>query len=108
MDAAYDVKEIKEHSRALGHVPIIDVNPRRNQSIKEELQAEKKRQEKLNFTDPTQQRYNERTSVERINARLKDEFGGRCVRVRGHAKVSCHIMFGILALTVDQLLRFVI
>jgi len=29
------------------------------------------------------------------------------VRVRGHAKVMCHLMFGIVALTVDQLLRFV-
>ena len=25
--------------------------------------------------------------------------------VRGHGKVLCHLMFGILALTVDQLLR---
>jgi len=38
---------------------------------------------------------------------LKDEFGGRNVRVRGHAKVMCHLMFGILALTADQFLRFV-
>ena len=43
-------------------------------------------------------RYNERSTVERVNARLKDEFGGRVVRVRGHAKVMCHLMFGILAL----------
>ena len=25
--------------------------------------------------------------------------------VRGHAKVHCHLMFGILVLTVDQLMR---
>jgi hypothetical protein len=41
---------------------------------------------------------------ERVNARLKDEFGGRTLRVRG-AKIMAHLMFGILALTVDQLLR---
>ena len=35
----------------------------------------------------------------------KDEFGGRFVRVRGHAKVMCHLMFGILALTADQFIR---
>ena len=29
----------------------------------------------------------------------------RSVRVRGHAKVLCHLMFGIVALTVDQLMR---
>jgi hypothetical protein len=32
---------------------------------------------------------------------------GRNVRVRGHAKVACHLMFGILALTCDQLLRLI-
>ena len=44
-----------------------------------------------------------RSTVERVNGRLKDEFGGRSVRVRGHAKVLCHLMFGIVALTVDQI-----
>ena len=41
----------------------------------------------------------------RVNGRLKDEFGGRQVRVRGPSKVYCHLLFGILALTVDQLMR---
>ena len=45
--------------------------------------------------------------VERVNARVKDDFGGRTIRVRGHAKVMTHLMFGILALTVEQLLRLV-
>lgn len=49
--------------------------------------------------------YDFRTMAERINARLKDEFGGRFVRVRGAVKVKCHLMFGILALTADQLIR---
>ena len=40
-----------------------------------------------------------------MNARLKDEFGGRHLRVRGHGKAYCHLMFGILALSVSQLLR---
>jgi hypothetical protein len=35
-------------------------------------------------------------------------FGGRYVRVRGHAKVLCHLMFSILALTCDQLLRLIV
>ncbi len=52
-------------------------------------------------------RYRERTTVERVNARLKDEFGGRSVRVRGNAKVMCHLMFGILALAADQILRLI-
>ena len=52
-------------------------------------------------------RYNERSTVERVNGRLKDEFGGRVVRVKGHAKVMCHLMFGIIALTVNQLMKLV-
>ena len=45
--------------------------------------------------------------VERANARLKDEFGGRSVRVRGAVKVMAHLMFGVLALTADQLMKLV-
>jgi len=45
--------------------------------------------------------------VERVNARLKDEFGARFLRVRGALKVKCHLMFGILALAVDQIIRVV-
>ena len=106
MDSAYDASEIKKHSEKLGHVPIIDVNPRRNKALKEELAAEKKRMALINIPEATKARYNERTTAERVNARLKDEFGGRTLRVRGHIKVACHLGFGILALTVDQLLRF--
>jgi hypothetical protein len=43
--------------------------------------------------------------VERVNARLKDEFGASFVRVRGPQKVMAHLMFGVLALTADQILR---
>jgi hypothetical protein len=42
---------------------------------------------------------------ERANARLKDDFGGRFVRVRGHSKVMSHLMFGLLALMAEQLMR---
>ncbi|MCP4602098.1 MAG: transposase [Proteobacteria bacterium] len=108
MDAAYDCKEIREHSMSLGHVPLIDVNPRRDKELKSELKNEAKRQKLLNFEYPEGIRYRERNSAERVNGRLKDEFGGRHVRVRGAAKVMAHLMFGILALTADQLLRLVV
>ena len=32
-------------------------------------------------------RFQERTTVERVNGRLKDEFGASMARVRGNAKV---------------------
>ena len=108
MDSAYDAPIIRERSRSLGHVPIIDINPRRNTKLKEELRAEARRLELLHFERPEDRRYKERTNVERVYARLKDEFGGRMIRVRGWAKVMAHLMFGILALTADQLMRLVI
>lgn len=106
MDSAYDASEIYTHSASLGHIPLIDKNTRRNNSLKEEINAEKARFKLINFITPENQRYKERSNAERVNSRLKDEFGGRFVRVRGHAKVLCHLMFGILALTADQLLKF--
>ncbi len=107
MDSAYDAPQIREQSCALGHVPIIDINTRRNTTLKEELKAESQRRQQIHFESPEDARYHERGTVERVNGRLKDEFGGRMVRVRGHAKVMCHLMFGILALTVDQLMRLI-
>ena len=107
MDSAYDAPEIKQKSRALGHVPIIDKNPRSLPGGKAEMEAEARGQRHAGYKLAEDVRYNERSAAERVNARLKDEFGGRSVRVRGHAKVMCHLMFGIVALTVDQIMRLI-
>jgi hypothetical protein len=53
-------------------------------------------------------RLRERSMSERVNGRLKDEFGARHIRVRGAKKVMAHLMFGVLALTVDQLLKLAV
>jgi len=47
-------------------------------------------------------RLRERTAVERVFSRLKDEYGAASVRVSRMAKVMTHLMFGILALTADR------
>ncbi len=107
MDAAYDAEEIRQHSRSLGHLPLIDINPRGNKALEEEREAEARRLKRLGFQRSEDVRYHERTASERVNGRLKDEFGGRHVRVRGAAKVMCHGMFGVLVLTADQLMRLV-
>ena len=107
MDSAYDAAAILAHSRNLGHIPIIDAQPRGTAEQVAVLAAEKKCRSLLGLPTAEDLRYRERTTVERINARLKDEFGGRTVRVRGHAKVMCHLMFGILALAADQILRLI-
>ncbi len=93
MDAAYCSPLIRQHSRDLGHVPLIDHNPRGG--VKRE------------FAPHEAERYKIRTQAERVNARLKDEFGANFVRVRGHAKVAAHLMLGVLVLSADQLLRLI-
>ena len=107
MDSAYDAEGVREHSLGLGHVPIIDANPRRDAARKAELQGEEKRRNLLHCKTAEDMRFHERTTVERVNGRLKDEFGAGMVRVRGNAKVMCHLMFGIVALTADQILRLI-
>ena len=115
MDSAYDAAAIREHSLKLGHRPITD-HPRRyhktgerqvplrknsrswTRVIEKELRAQE-------MTWAEQDRFAERTMVERVFSRLKDEFGARLIRVRGARKIIAHLMFGVLALTVDQLLK---
>ena len=105
MDSAYDAPEIKARSRALGHVPIIDANPRRGG--KAAAETEQRARLHANFQPAEDVRYNQRSSAERVNGNLKDNHGGNHVRVRGAPKVLCHLMFGILAVTVEQLMRLV-
>jgi hypothetical protein len=93
MDSAYDAPQIKEFSRQLGHAAIIDQNPRRGEKV---------------LMDPAQaERFKERSTSERTNSQLKDNYGGRFVRVRGAEKVMAHLMFGLIALTATQLYRLI-
>ena len=94
MDAAYCSQDLHEYSRELGHVPLIDHNPRGA--------------EKEAFEPADAERYKIRSTVERTNARLKDEFGGRHVMLQGAQKVYSHLMFGLLVLSADQLMRVLI
>lgn len=94
MDAAYDAPQIKSFSEHLGHVPIIDHNPRRG--------------EKKKMDPATKSRFAERSSAERINSNLKDNYGGRNIRVKGAAKIMAHLMFGIVAITATQLYRLLL
>jgi hypothetical protein len=88
MDSAYDAPQIDAFARQLGHVPLIDSNPRRGA--------------KREFAPAEKTRFGERSTVERVNSNLLENFGGTFVRVRGALKVMCHLMFGILALTAVQ------
>jgi hypothetical protein len=85
MDCAYDAPAIRELSRALGHVPLIEPHPQRAAPV---------------LLDPAQRRrFRERTAAERVNSRLKDQYGARTVRVRGAIKAMAHLMFGVLVVS---------
>ena len=64
---------IRQHSRSLGHVPLIDTNDDAGGGTANRSPCLKN----LGFQLAEQVRYNERTAGERVNGRLKDEFGGR-------------------------------
>ncbi len=108
MDAACNSIEIDLNAWLSGHVAITDVNTRRDTQLKEDRAREAWARRCAGHVDPQTLRTNERSTVERVNGLLKDACGDRHVRVRGHAKVFCHIMFGVLVLTVDQLMRLTI
>src|ERR1700720_4606142 len=93
------------HCIAAGRVPVIDRNTRRDTALKAEIAAERARRRLIKLPDPRDLTYNERTTAERANARIKDEFGGRHLRVRGHLKAFCHLMFGVVTLAADSIVR---
>lgn len=90
-DSAYCSGILREASRKLNHVPLIDHNPRRG--------------EKIEFLPHEAERYKERSGVERSNSALKDHRGGRHVQVQGAVKVYAHLIYGILVIAAEQLLR---
>lgn len=107
MDAAYDSPLIEAAIRGAGRVPIIDPNPRRDPE-KQEEKRQKAVLKTLGLPRAEDVRFHERTTVERTNARLKDEFGARNLHVRGHEKAMCHLMFGVCVLAADTLLRLIV
>ena len=91
MDAAYDAARINEASRQFNHVPIIDKNARGKEVVP--------------MAPHEAERYKGRSVAERANSRLKEDFGADNVMVRGATKVTMHLMFGIITLFADQLIR---
>src|SRR6202043_3625994 len=86
---------------------LIDPHPRSVPGGKQAIAVEARGRQAAGYALAGGLGYNQRSAAERVNGGLKDDFGGRYVRVRGHAKVLCHLMFGILALTINQLMRLV-
>jgi len=95
-DAAYDAKEIRSYSEEHGHVPIIDVNPRRGEK------PDERGAQAVRIPTAERVRFRNRSGVERLNGHLHDAHGGRTVRVRGYSKVFLHLMLGLLVIAVEQ------
>ncbi|MGW8158555.1 MAG: transposase [Desulfoprunum sp.] len=93
MDAAYDAARIEQISREYNHVMITEKNGRCKEVVP--------------MAPHQAERYKIRSSAERANSRLKEDFGANNVMVKGHAKVSLHLMFGVITLFADQLLRLI-
>ena len=70
MDSACDAPEIRAHRESLGHVAIIDANPR-SASRKLERKTAARAQRTVSHVYAEQLRYRERSTVERVKGRLK-------------------------------------
>jgi hypothetical protein len=79
MDAGYDASTIDDFIRSRERVPIIDPNKRKNNN-RPPLEPAKK------------ERFKIRTTVERSNSDLKDNYIPRSIYVKGFSKVSFVLM----------------
>ena len=106
MDSAYYTPEIIEHSKSMGHVPIVDFCPR-SADEKQKYERERRRRDILHWHPAEEKRYAERMSKERANALFKETCGGRSVRYRGIKKVSSQVMFNLITITAILFLKII-
>jgi len=110
-DAAYDTSIIKDYSKKLNHRPIIDINPKNSKKLKAKIalaKSEKKILEPLKlYNDSDDRHYNQRGSVERVNAYLKDNYGCNKIYYQGAQKVASVLAFAVLSVCITQSLKLV-
>ncbi len=110
-DAAYDSAIIRLYSTNKGHRPIIDINPKNSKVLKAQISLEKSEKEILQsfnlYNDSDDLHYNQRSSVERVNAYLKDNFGCDKIYYQGATKVASVLAFGVLSVCIHQSLKLV-
>lgn len=103
MDSAYDVNAIKEYISGQGRV-LVKLHKRKGER-KEKIEANEKAYKASNWLPAEEKRLQHRFSSERLFARLHDSFLCGVIWVRGHSKVLCHVMLGILGLFCSELNR---
>jgi transposase len=110
-DAAYDNKIIKTYSEKQNHRPIIDINPKNSKKLKAQIalaKSEKKILQPLKlYNDSDDIHYNQRSSVERVNAYLKDSYGCSKIYYQGAQKVASVFAFAVLSVCITQSLKLV-
>ena len=110
-DAAYDTSIIKNYSKELNHRPIIDINPKNSKKLKAQIaltKSEKKILQPLKlYNDSDDRHYNQRSSVERVNAYLKDSYGCSKIYYQGAQKVASVLAFAVLSVCITQSLKLV-
>ena len=111
-DAGYDADIIRKFSINHNHKPIIDINPKNSQKLKDKIQLIEDEKAKFKFFGlmpsiemKESKHYNQRSMVERVNAYLKDNFGCNKIYYQGATKVASVLVFGILSICIHQSLK---
>ena len=95
MDKGYVSKDIKNYIESKGKVSIV-------------APKKPKGGELIPLDPPKKERFKKRSSVERVNGRIKDSFAGKSFRFRGIDKISTHLGFSLIALAAEQIARHIL
>jgi hypothetical protein len=110
-DAAYDTSIIKDYSEKHNHRPIIDINPKNSKKLKAKIALAKSEKKILQpfklYNNSDDLHYNQRGSVERVNAYLKDSYGCSKIYYQGAQKVASVLAFAVLSVCITQSLKLV-
>lgn len=110
-DAGYDANIIKEFSKKLGHLPIIDTNPKNSKELKSTIEIKSEEKQKFTMLNLSQSsetsHYNQRSMVERVNKYLKEDFGCNTIYYQGPTKVASVLAFGVLCVCIHQSLKLI-
>ena len=110
-DAGYDADIIREFSTTLGHLPIIDINPKNSKALKAKIELVEHERETFKYLSHhlncEKEHYNQRSMVERVNAYLKDDYGCNKIYYQGATKVASVLAFGILSICIHQSIKLV-
>jgi len=108
-DAGYDADIIREFSHKLGHRPIIDINPKNSQKLRDKIELIKHEKESFKFfnlqQDLDEEHYNQRSMVEGVNKYLKGDFGCNKIYYQGATKVASILAFGTLSFCIHLSLK---